>query len=269
MERIVTISRWRRRFILITAFLLIASLGTLPFTTALGEEKEVQILTLEEALQITAEKNRDIQKALEYRNWVEGLYVEERAAALPQLTITAHASNERDKSRQASGTGYPLRSNTRSSELGFSQALFTWGQVGAAIRAAKVGIATADDQLRIFRQAAFRDVSASFYDILLAKALNTITVQNLEQKTRHYDEARKKYSAGVATDYDVLAGRVAVENARPEVIRTENLIRISRENLRFLMGHAQEVDIKGSLEATITSYPKYEDTVEVAAKNRP
>lgn len=269
MKRIVTISRWRRRFILITAFLLIASLGTLPFTTALGEEKEVQILTLEEALQITAEKNRDIQKALEYRNWVEGLYVEERAAALPQLTITAHVSNERDESKKALGISSPLRTNTRSTELGLSQALFTWGQVGAAVRAAKVGIATADDQLRIFRQAAFRDVSASFYDILLAKALNTITIQNLEQKTRHYDEARKKYSAGVATDYDVLAGRVAVDNARPELIRSENLIRNSRENLRFLIGYTQEVDIKGSLEATIASYPKYEDTVEVAAKNRP
>ena len=269
MKRIVTRSIMRRRLILITAFLLIASLGTLPFTSAMGEEKEVQILTLEEALQITAEKNRDIHKAREYRNQVEGRYVEERAAALPQFAITAHASNERDESKKAFGTGFPLRSNTRSAELGFSQALFTWGQVGAAIRAAKVGIATADDQLRIFRQAAFRDVSASFYDILLAKALHAIAIQNLEQKTRHYDEARKKYSAGVATDYDVLVGKVAVENARPDVIRTENLIRISRDNLRFLMGHAQEVDAKGSLETAITSYPKYENAVEVAVKNRP
>ena len=62
------------------------------------------------------------------------------------------------------------RQKHRSAEMGLSQALFTWGQIGAAIRAAKVGIATADDQLRIFRQAAFRDVSASFYDILLAKS---------------------------------------------------------------------------------------------------
>ena len=268
MKRIVTILSCRH-LILMTAFLLMAPLGTLPSTEALGEEKEVQILTLEESLQIAAEKNRDIQKAREFRNQLEGRYIEERAAALPQFTITAHASNERDESKKAFGTGFPLRSNTRSAELGFSQSLFTWGQVGAAIRAAKVGMATADDQLRIFRQAAFRDVSASFYDILLAKALHAIAIQNLEQKTRHYDEARKKYSAGVATDYDVLVGKVTVENARPDVIRTENLIRISRDNLRFLMGHAQEVDVKGSLETTITSYPKYEDSVEVAVKNRP
>src|SRR4030042_309325 len=269
MKRTITISSGRKHLILVTSFLLSVFLSTLPFTAARGDETKVQILTLGEALQITAEKNRDIQKALEYRNLVKAIYVTERAAALPQFVITAYAVNSRDESQKALGFGFPLRTNTRSAEIALYQSLFTWGQVGAAIRAAKVGMATADDQLRIFRQAAFRDVSASFYDILLARAFNAITIQNLEQKTRHYDEARKKFSAGIATDYDVLAGKVAVENARPEVIRTENLIRILKENLRFLLGYEEEVDVKGSLEITITAYPNYEDAVNVATKNRP
>jgi HAE1 family hydrophobic/amphiphilic exporter-1 len=164
----------------------------------------------------------------------------------------------------------PLKSNTRSAEVGRSQALFTWGQLGAAIRAAKVGIATAEDQLRIFRQAAFRDVSASFYDVLLAKELHAIAIQNLEQKERHYDEASKKHAAGVATDYDVLVGKVDAENAQPGVIRGENLIWISRERLRFLLGtDGKEVDIKGTLETAISSYPEYGEAEEVARKNRP
>ncbi len=269
MKKITTIASWRRYLILMAPFLLTAFLCAHPFALAMGKEKEIQILNLEEALQITAEKNRDIQKALEFRKQVEGRYVEERAAALPQFTLTALASNQRDESQKAFGTNSPLRRNTRSVELGLSQALFTWGQVGAAVRAAKVGIATADDQLRIFRQAAYRDVSSSFYDILLAKALHTIALQNLDQKIRHYDEARKKYSAGVATDYDVLVSKVSVENAQPEVIQTENLIRISREKLRFLLGRdGQEVDIIGSLETEILTSPIYEQTVEVAKKNR-
>jgi outer membrane protein TolC len=269
MKRIIPLSNRRKNLSLIAVFLLIAPLSFFHFGAALGEEKEVRILTLEEALQITADKNRDIQKAREFRNQVMGRYVEERAAALPQFVVTAYVSNERDESRKAFGGIFPLQQKTRSLELGLSQALFTWGQIGAAVRAAKVGIATADDQLRIFRQAAFRDVSASFYDILLAKEFHAIANQNLEQKTRHYDEARKKYSAGVATDYDILVAKVAVENARPEVIRTENLILISRENLRFLLGIEQEVDVKGSLETAIASYPAYGDAVEVALKNRP
>ena len=154
MKRTIPISIWRSCLYSIIAFLLIASVTLFSSTLVLGEEKDAQILALEEALRITAEKNRDIQKAREYRNQVEGRYVEERAAALPQFFITAQAYIARDESQKAFGEGFPLRTNSRSLEIGLSQALFTWGQVGAAIRAAKVGIATADDQLRIYRQAA-------------------------------------------------------------------------------------------------------------------
>ncbi len=282
MKRLYGMTILRKPLPFILIFLFLVFPGSSSLREVRGEGKEVQILTLDEALRIAAEKNRDIQRAREFRNLVEGRYVEERAAILPQFVLTARALHEKDQSQRArdidtgivTGTGarihVPLRSDSRSAELGLSQTLFTWGQVGAAIRAAKIGISTADDQLRIFRQAAFRDVSASFYDILLARAFYGIALQNLEQKTRHYDEARKKHSAGVATDYDVLVSKVSVENAQPDVIRTENLIRILRDRLRFLLAReGQELDVRGSLETEIASYPRYEEAVEAAARNRP
>lgn len=260
----------RKNLIPVAILLLILSILSFPPQVALGQEENVKVLTLEEALRIAAENNKDIQKALEYRNWVEGRYVEERAAALPQFTILGGASTDRDESQKAFGSDFSVKRNSSSAEIGLSQALFTWGQTAAAIRAAKVGLATADDQLRIYRQAAFRDVSAAFYNILLAKELHKIAILDLEQKRRHLDEARKRFSAGVATDYDVLAARVSADNARPEVIRAENLIRISRESLRFLLGTGgPEIDVKGSLETSITPYPKFEEALEIALKNRP
>jgi outer membrane protein TolC len=256
--------------ILLTAPLLIASILTFFPVAVLGQENPVKVLTLDEALRIAAERNLDIQRAREYRNQVEGRYVEERAAALPQLTIFANGVNSNDESQKALGPRVPTTRNTRAAEMGLSQALFTWGQISAGIRAAKIGLATADDQLRIFRQAAFRDVSASFYDILLAKELKSIATQNLDQKTRHFDEANKKYSAGVATDYDVLVSSVDIQNAQPPVIRSENLIRIAQERLRFLLAtQGQDVDANGKLEAEVTSYPDFETALQIAFKNRP
>lgn len=268
MDRTASFWGWRGRISLL-ASLLIASTLIFLSTAVSGQENNVKVLTLDEALSIAAERNRDIQKAREFRNLVEGRYVEERAAALPQLTITANGVNSSDESQKAMGP-VPLKRNSRAAEVGLSQALFTWGQIGAAVRAAKVGLATADDQLRIFRQAAFKDVSASFYDILLAKELHKIAIQNLDQKNRHFDEANKKYSAGVATDYDVLVSKVDIDNAQPGVIRSENLIRITRERLRFLLAtDDQEVDAQGSLETGVDPYPKFEEALEVAFKNRP
>jgi HAE1 family hydrophobic/amphiphilic exporter-1 len=249
--------------------LLAGCLGNTPGVLA-SEEKGVKVLTLDEALRITLEQNKDIQKARQYRNTVEGRYMEERAAALPQLQITGMINHERDESLNALFAGlFPLERQTRTGEIGLSQALYTFGRIGAAIRAAKVGLATAEDQLRIYRQAALRDVSASFYDILLAKELYTIAVQDLEQKVRLLDEARRKYAAGVATEYDLLAAEVAVENAKPGVIRTENLIRISQDKFRFLLGLEAQVDAMGTLGAPLTPSPQYEETLETALKSRP
>jgi outer membrane protein TolC len=241
--------------------------------SALAEVPARRVLTLEEALRISADQNKDIQKAREFRTKVLGRYYEERAAALPQVTGSAGAAHSSDESQKAFGGGFipdfPVSNTLYNADVGVSQVLFTWGQVGAAIRAAKEGMADADDQLRIYQQAVARDVSATFYDVLLAREFHTVARQNLEQKTRHLEEAKRKYDAGTATDYDVLAAEVAVENARPEVIRTENMIRIAQERLGFMLGLDTPVDATGSLEAPVGAYPRYEDALEIALRSRP
>lgn len=258
----------RRRVLpLLLAALLCAGISGAAF----GQDREVRVLTLDEALRIALERNRDIRAAEEYRRQVTGRYVEERAAALPQVTVTGGISRNHDESQKAFGGGFiPVQNDSRAVEAGLSQTLFTWGQVGAAIRAAKIGFGTAEDRLRISRQAAVREVTAAFYDILLARELHRIAVQNLEQKTRHLDEARRKETAGTATDYDVLAAKVGVENARPEVIRAENRIRISRERLRFLLGmDVEEIDAEGTLVSPVDPPPEVDLAIATARENRP
>ncbi len=231
---------------------------------------QTRVVTLEEALAIAAEKNRDIEKARAYIAWAQGKYVEERAAAFPQLTATTSLSRDRDESQSIYGPLMTERTDRRSAQIGATQPLFTWGQVSAAIRAAKAGLQSADEQLRIYRQAAGRDVSAAFHDVLLARELHALALHNLEQKKRHREEARRKYQAGVATDYDVLAAEVSVENAGPEAIRTENQVRRARERLRFLLAIEQgEVDVTGSLEVVFRPYRSYEEAFILAREKRP
>jgi HAE1 family hydrophobic/amphiphilic exporter-1 len=104
---------------------------------------------------------------------------------------------------------------------------------------------------------------------LLARELSAITAQNLEQKQRLLEEAQKKAVIGTATDYDVLAAEVAVANARPEVIRTANLVRTTRERLRFILAEPVDVDVTGTLTTPITETPLYEDVLANALMNRP
>jgi len=228
-----------------------------------------QLLTLEDCLKIAGDKNLDIQKAKEYANYVQGRYVEERAAALPQLGLQAGFGYSKDDSTKALYGASQMQAN-RTVDLTLSQPLYTWGKIGAALRAAEVGLKTADQQLRLFRQAAFRDVSIAFYDVLLAKELYRLAQENLAQKERHHTEAKRKFEAGVATDYDLLAAEVELQNARPELIRTENNIRTSRERLRFLLGADQsEVDAAGRIEAKPEQVADFDGSLKIALDKRP
>ena len=233
---------------------------------------EARTLTLEQAISVAMEKNRDIEKAREYAKYVQGKYVEERSAALPQLSLNGSANVSQDQSQKAL-LGITPRQYNGLIDLTVTQPLYTWGKVNAAIRAAEYGLKTADEQLRLYRQAAYRDVSAAYYDVLLARELRTLAVENQYQKARHLDEAKRKFAAGVATDYDVLAAEVATENARPEAIRSQNAIRAALEKLRFLLALGpEEVQVAGSLDMATPDRPvpvTYEQALLAAGKQRP
>ncbi len=90
------------------AALLLAA--PLPAQTA-GGTPAARVLTLDEALRIAADENKDIQKAKEFRRKVMGRYLEERAAAMPQVTVTSSASRDSDESQKAFGGAFS-RSST-------------------------------------------------------------------------------------------------------------------------------------------------------------
>jgi len=251
----------------VTAGLLLVLL----IAPSLRGEEAAPPLTIERALSIANEKNRDLQKAREYRRWVQGKYVEERAAALPHLNLNGGAVKSWDNTYQLFfGDVYPAGQRVYSASIGVSQVVFAWGKIGASIKAATEGIASADDQLEIFRQAAVRDVTATFYDVLLAREIESIAGETLAQRERHLGEAKHRYALGVATDYDILAARVAVENARPDVIRAANLVRTAYERLRLVLGEPElQGEVTGVLDVTVSDPSKVEDVIAEALRRRP
>lgn len=243
-------------------------LGVTLVLVDLSHAVEVRTLTLEQAVAIALEKNRDIAKAGEYARYVNGKYVEERSAALPQLGLAASVVARRDDGQPSFAGGGSTQYDNYLGVL-LSQPLYTWGKIGAAIRAAEIGMNTAKEQLRLAQQAARRDVTAAFYDVLLARELLRLSTENMKQKQRHSEEAHRRFDAGVATDYDVLSADVALENARPVISKGENLLRLSRERLRFLLALDEEVDAIGTLEPSVTKPPSYDEVLQAALAKRP
>ncbi len=230
------------------------------------------VLDLPAAQRMARERSRDVTRAREYQAWVHGKYVEERAGALPELELGAGASRQRDESQTAlTGGLFPPQQDVFYGQAALSQAIFTWGQVGAAVHAAKEGMAQADDRLDGARQDAVMSATEAYCDLLLARELAALAARNLVLKQSHFEQAQRKYDEGTATDYEVLAARVAVQNARPDAIRTANLIRTARERLRFVLACDREVDVVGELAPgdTLSPPPDYATALATALARRP
>ncbi len=247
-----------------------------------------RVLTLPEALAIAGKQNYDVEKARQFQDWVHGRYIQERSAALPSVTFTGTALRQFDDTQSRLFSGFSFggegedtgasrigeifggRQDVRVAQFSVSQAIFTWGQVGAGIRAARVGYRLADAQLQRSEQGTVKDVATAYYDIVAAKALVALAEEDLAQKQRHLEEAQRKAKAGAATDYDVLASEVTVENARPAVIRAQNVVRAGKERLRWLLAEGPgEIDVAPLPPVTADGPPLYEDVLQSALQHRP
>jgi outer membrane protein TolC len=231
-----------------------------------------QLLNLEQALALSEKHNRELARAREYASWVEGRYLEERARALPQLTLSGHYNLSQSESEEAFGGG----DDVTATGAGFSlfQPLFTWGKIPAAIRVARSGRSIAAEGIKSSRQISVKTVTSAFYDVLLAREFAAIARESLAQRERHLDKTRRRHGAGTATDYDVLAAEVASDNARPEAIRAENQVRMARERLRLVIGlGSREVDAAGSLDSALAAeavpYLDFEQAYAEALSTRP
>jgi HAE1 family hydrophobic/amphiphilic exporter-1 len=132
-----------------------------------------------------------------------------------------------------------------------------------------MGFDLSDAQLARFQQTVARDVTTAFYDVLIAREFETIAREALDQKQRHLDETLKRQAAGTATDFDVLAAQVTVENARPVVIRSANDVRVARDRLAWLLAETADIDVTGSLDAAPTPVPGYDEVLARALRSRP
>jgi hypothetical protein len=77
-----------------------------------------------------------------------------------------------------------------------------------------------------------RDVTAAFWDVLIAREFERIAQEAIDQRQRHLDETKKRQAAGTVTDFDVHAAEVGLQNVRPTLIRSANDVRVARDRWR-------------------------------------
>ncbi|MFC1485815.1 TolC family protein [Candidatus Latescibacterota bacterium] len=250
-------------------------------SSANAQPRVMQSLRLEDTIAIALENNRDIQNAVEEVSKADYRVLEAASGAMPQINgfwdsqktlkqqvfVISFPDSEGviRKSRLKVGTDYNMSLGAT-----LTQPLYVGGKVGTALEAAGIYREMSNETLETVQQNVVMGVVTAFNGVLLARQVNRISVESLEQAERHLENVENLFDAGLATEYDLLRARVNVANLRPNVIDSENNIKISLLKLKEIMGAdpTMDIDISGELtEPDTTLFAQA--SPEVAFDNRP
>src|SRR5947207_1718253 len=202
--------------------------------------------TLEEAILTALRQNPSILIARQEIERTKGLFIEMRAAALPQVNATAmfqdldpHLSHI-NTGNQTSITGEVFSSvgaeRTYSLEIGVNQVIFSGGRVPGQISSASF---QRDSSYYGFRNAIDQVVSTvrqQFYLVLLDRALIGVQEQSVNLLQSQLQDQQNRFEAGTVPRFNVLQAQVALSNQLPQLITARNNYTISQLQLAKTLG---------------------------------
>lgn len=212
------------------------------------------------AVQIALRQNPDILNAIQEIRFTRGQLIEVVSDVIPQIGIstgysqTAASLNPSNASRGPTRIEIPNPSGGRPTVLEIQQSSQaaqnqTWNiqfqatqlifDGGAALAGIRGGTAVYDSAFFSLRSTIDRvvsDVIAQFYSVVLNRALIVAQQQNVALLAQQVQDQQNRFDAGTVPRFNVLQAEVALANAKPPLIQTQNNYRISLYQLVKLLG---------------------------------
>ena len=219
-------------------------------------------LTREQCVAIALERNKQVAAIIWDKEKAQGRITEAYASALPRLDLGA-TLNRVDRSLSGNETTYGLAGTV-------TQPLYRGGAVGAGLRAAKIYSYAADERQKEVIQNVIYDVNKMYYDVLLSQELVRVSEEAVSLSQKHVEDVTRRRDQGVASDYDVLRGRVEVTNYEAELIQNRNRLHMLKSSFNKLLGVSQESQITFTDQLEyVEEKPALEDAVSEAFLNKP
>ena len=219
-----------------------------------------RLITIDQAVAIALEKNRDLRSARLEVERADARVREAWGYALPALDLSGRYTRalERpvfflpDFANPGSNQTVAVQIGTAHSfdlTLSARQTLFN-STVIVGVGAANVYSDAARQLARGKEVETVANVRKAFYGALLAAEARDLMRANLVNAEENLANVRTLAKQGLVSEYDELRASVGVDNLRPEVIRAENNYALSVDGLRSAMGIgvSESIEINGKLE---------------------
>lgn len=134
--------------------------------------------------------------------------------------------------------------------MGFSASMpLVAPQLWASMKLSDAQILQSVEQARASKLDLVAQVKQAYYTLLLANDSKRVIQQSYDMAALTYDIYSKRYSAGDASEYDVLRTSVAMKNVEPQLLQADIAIKQAKLQLMVLMGvdASQDLQFKGEL----------------------
>jgi len=170
--------------------------------------------------------------------------------ALPQVTLDAMYRRLDEVQEIDLGEGSVAMGNLDNYEVtaGVSQLLYGGGQVGAALRAARLAREHADAARRATDAGLVRDITVQFHGLLLADERVAVQAASVEQLRSYAQQTEARQQHGAVSEFELLTAQVRLANEQPKLIEARNQRELARAAFATLLNHPGPVAVTGQLE---------------------
>ena len=205
--------------------------------------------TLNEAILAALQQNPTILIARQEIERTKGLFIQLRAAALPQIIATAQFQDldphllHVNPGNQNAVPGQPGQAfnvisaeRTYSLEIAANQVIFSGGRVPGQISSASFQRDSSYYSFRNTIDLIVATVRQQFYLVLLDRALIGVQEESVRLLQSQLQDQQNRFEAGTVPRFNVLQAQVALSNQIPQLITAQNNYRISQLQLAKTLG---------------------------------
>jgi len=157
-----------------------------------------------------------------------------------------------------------------SHQLQLQLPLYTGGKIENSISLARHGEAAASLGAAQARQQLIMEVTTSYFNVLQTRNLADVARQAVEDLEAHLKNVQNHYDAGTVSLSDVLQTQVRLANARNNLIKAQNIYKLSRYKLNKIIGLSLHNDAVLSDDLSFQPYQRtIDESIAIALKNRP
>jgi outer membrane protein len=203
--------------------------------------------TLNEAILTALQQNPTILIARQEIERTKGLFIQVRAAALPQIIATAqfqdldphlqhvNPGRQTNLAPEVSVSEFGAE-RTYSLEIAANQVIFSGGRVPGQISSASFQRDSSYYSFRNTIDQVVATVRQQFYLVLLDRALIGVQEESVRLLQSQLQDQQNRFEAGTVPRFNVLQAQVALSNQIPQLITAQNNYRISQLQLAKTLG---------------------------------